>query len=129
MLKEKYDELLKLGEQLQVQDGYVDETEGKLRIGGTAKYQYDKDLLWDKIKSYEGWQAEVEADIKVADHDIYGVYTVASGDTLWKISKMHFGAGNRYPEIFEANRDVLSNPDVIKVGQKLKLPSKGESTS
>ncbi len=124
MLKEKYDELLKLGESLNVQDGYVEERDGKLRVGGTTPYQLDKDLMWDKIKSYDNWETELEADIKVANTDIYGVYTVASGDTLWKISQNHFGKGNRYNEIFEANRDVLKNPDVIRVGQQLKLPLK-----
>ncbi|MCB1042680.1 MAG: LysM peptidoglycan-binding domain-containing protein [Acidobacteria bacterium] len=124
MLREKYDELLKLGESLKIADGYVDEADGKLKVGGVAAYQLEKDLLWDKIKTYSGWEHEIEADIKVANEDIYGVYTVAPGDTLWKISSQHFGKGNRYMEIFEANKDVLKNPDVIKVGQQLKLPQK-----
>lgn len=49
-------------------------------------------------------------------------YTVVSGDTLWKIASDHYGKGNEYMKIFEANRDILENPDRIKVGQVLKIP-------
>ncbi len=49
-------------------------------------------------------------------------YTVVSGDTLWKIASDHYGKGNEYMKIFEANRDILDNPDKIKVGQVLKIP-------
>jgi nucleoid-associated protein YgaU len=49
-------------------------------------------------------------------------YEVQSGDTLWKIAKQHYGDGNLYTEIFKANQDVLTDPDKIKVGQKLRIP-------
>jgi len=49
-------------------------------------------------------------------------YEVKKGDTLWKIAKEHYGDGNLYPEIFKANQDVLSDPDKIQVGQKLRIP-------
>ena len=67
MLKDKYQSLLDLGVELNVQNGDWKEEGGKLRITGTAAYQYDKDRLWDKIKSYENWENEVEADIAVAN--------------------------------------------------------------
>ncbi len=124
MLKEKYQELLSLGEQLQVKHGDVKEEGGKLYLTGAAPYLYDKELLWDKIKSYPNWQNEIVADIKVENTDIFGIYTVKSGDTLSKLAKLHFGDANRYMDIFNLNKDVLKNPDVIKVGQKLKLPNK-----
>jgi len=41
---------------------------------------------------------------------------------LWKIAKEHYGDGNLYTEIFKANQDVLTDPDKIKVGQKLRIP-------
>jgi nucleoid-associated protein YgaU len=50
-------------------------------------------------------------------------YTVASGDSLSKISKQFYGDANQYMKIFEANRDVLSDPDKIAVGQVLKVPT------
>lgn len=49
--------------------------------------------------------------------------TVAKGDTLSAIAKKHLGSANAWRQIFEINRDVLDNPDVIKPGQVLKLPS------
>jgi len=124
MLQEKYRAVLQLGESLEVKDGYVREEGGKLKIGGTVPYQYDSDRLWDEIKKQPDWENEVEVKIEVANRDLYGQYTVVSGDTLWKISEKLFGKGNRYMEIFEKNKDQLKNPDVIKVGQILKLPSR-----
>lgn len=123
MLKEKYAKVLALGEEFGVTDGTVEETGGKLRIGGAARHQFDKDRLWDAIKEHDGWEREIEADITVRETDVYGIYTVVSGDTLSKIAKWHLGNAMRYPEIFEANRDQLDNPDRIRVGQKLKLPN------
>ena len=49
-------------------------------------------------------------------------YTVQSGDTLWKIAEDNLGDGNRYGEIFDANRDILDSPDHILPGQELRLP-------
>ena len=49
-------------------------------------------------------------------------YTVVAGDSLSKIAKKFYGDGNKYKQIFEANKDQLADPDKIKVGQKLKIP-------
>lgn len=124
MLKDKYEDLLKLGEKLNVRDGYVEEKDGKLHIGGKAEYGLDRDELWDKIKEYDNWENEVQAEIAVENEEIYGYYTVQPGDTLSKIAKRHIGSANKYMAIFEINQDILDNPNLIKVGQKLKLPPK-----
>ena len=50
------------------------------------------------------------------------VYEVVSGDTLGAIAQKHYGKASEYMKIFEANRDILDNPDLIKVGHKLKIP-------
>ena len=50
-------------------------------------------------------------------------YTVESGDTLWKIAEQMYGSGNKYMEIFNANKDLLENPDRIFPGQTLKIPT------
>jgi nucleoid-associated protein YgaU len=47
---------------------------------------------------------------------------VKSGDTLSKIAKEHLGNANAYMDIFNANKDQLSDPDKIKPGQVLKIP-------
>jgi hypothetical protein len=49
-------------------------------------------------------------------------YTVKSGDTLGAIAKEHLGSASRYPEIFEANRPMLKDPDKIYPGQVLRIP-------
>lgn len=49
-------------------------------------------------------------------------HEVKKGETLWKIDQQHYGDGNLYPKILEANRDVLTNPDLIRVGQRLRIP-------
>ena len=53
-IKLKYQAVLDLGEELNVQDGSVEETELQLKIGGTTNTQYEKNLLWDKIKEIGG---------------------------------------------------------------------------
>jgi nucleoid-associated protein YgaU len=108
---------------MEVKDGYVHEEDGKLKIGGTVPYAYDRDRIWDEIKKQSGWETEVDAQIEVGNAAIYGIYEVVSGDTLWKIAEKLFGKGNLYMKIFEANKDQLKNPDVIKVGQKLRMPN------
>ena len=124
-LKDKYADLLKLGEELQIKDGDVYEKEGKLVVKGTAEYQYEKDQLWDVIKKQDGWESDLIADIKVDKTDVYGYHVVKSGDSLSKIAKSAYDNAGDYMRIFEANKDILDNPDLIHPGQKLKLPNKG----
>jgi nucleoid-associated protein YgaU len=50
------------------------------------------------------------------------IYEVKPGDTLSGIAQKFYGKASLYPKIFEANKDILSNPDLIKVGQRLKIP-------
>jgi nucleoid-associated protein YgaU len=54
-------------------------------------------------------------------------YTVNKGDTLSKIAKEFYGSTNRWHEIFDANRDQISNPDLIQPGQVLKIPTGAKS--
>ncbi|WP_435791707.1 LysM peptidoglycan-binding domain-containing protein [Elongatibacter sediminis] len=64
-------------------------------------------------------EAAPAADAASAD---VTTYTVQSGDTLWRIAETHYGDGNQYGKIFEANRDVLDDPDRILPGQVLTIP-------
>jgi nucleoid-associated protein YgaU len=49
-------------------------------------------------------------------------YTVQKGDSLSKIAKRQYGDGSKWKALFEANRDIIKNPDLIYPGQVLKLP-------
>ena len=50
------------------------------------------------------------------------IHEVVAGESLSKIAQKYYGNGNKYMKIFEENRDILSNPDLIKPGQKLRIP-------
>jgi len=51
------------------------------------------------------------------------IYTVQTGDTLWRVAERVYGSGSRYKAIFEANRETLETPDQIFPGQKLVIPA------
>ena len=51
------------------------------------------------------------------------LYTVQKGDSLSKIAKNFYGDANKWNKIFDANKDILKNPDLIQPGQKLKIPT------
>ncbi len=51
-----------------------------------------------------------------------GYYVVKSGDSLWSIAKKYYGDGTKYKKILDANKDIIKNPSVIKIGQKLVIP-------
>ncbi len=124
-LMEKYKKALELAGQYVGSDLSVEEVGGKLVIKGTASYEMGKNIVWDAIKAAGGdWEKEVSAQIKVSDASVYGRYTVQKGDTLGKIAQLTLGKGGRYQEIFEANKDILKNPDLIHPGQELTIPKK-----
>ena len=50
------------------------------------------------------------------------IYEVVKGDTLSAIAKRYYGKASGYAKIFEANRDILKDPDHLHPGQKLKIP-------
>lgn len=122
--KEKYQDVLSLGEQLNIAEGTVAEENGQLRVSGLAQTQYEKDLLWNKIKEIGGEQPEdIMADIKVADTSVYHRHVVSSGETLGKIARQYYGDAMKYTKIFEANTDILKNPDLIYPDQELIIPN------
>lgn len=49
-------------------------------------------------------------------------YEIASGDTLSAIARKFYGNGSDYPRIFEANKEVIKDPNKIYVGQKIRIP-------
>jgi len=123
-IKNKYQEVLDLGATLNIQNGDVQEENGALKVWGTAKTPYEKNLLWDKIKEIGGENAsDIIADIKIADESVYHRHTVERGETLGKIAKQYYGNAMKYKEIFAANTDILKNPDIIHPDQELIIPN------
>jgi nucleoid-associated protein YgaU len=122
--KGKYQAVLDLGESLNIQGGNVSEENGVLKVKGTAKTQYEKNLIWDKIKEIGGENpSDIKANITVADESIYARHTVKSGETLGKIAKQYYGNASKYNAIFKANSDILKNPDLIHPDQELIIPN------
>ena len=52
-------------------------------------------------------------------------YEIQKGDTLWAIAGKFLGNGSRYPEIVEANLEVIKDADKIYPGQKIRIPLDG----
>jgi len=50
--------------------------------------------------------------------------TVSRGDSLWRISRLSYGAGTRYAVIYKANREQIRNPNLIHPGQIFVLPAR-----
>lgn len=96
---------------------------GKVVMKGKAKSAEALEksvLIAGNVEGVESVDASgVEAptsDAKVAYYQIQG------GDTLWGIAQEYLGNGSRYTEIFEANKEVIKNPDLIYPGQKIRIP-------
>ena len=111
-------------------DGSAQERDGKLHFVGSVKSDAEANEIWNAIKTIPSWREDVVADIKVTGGGTSAApaaaaaktYTVKAGDTLSRIAKEHYGDANKYTKIFEANKDQLKDPDVIKPGQVLKIP-------
>lgn len=123
-LMEKYRDVVELAGQLSIEALETREEGDKLIIVGTTPYQLEKDLVWDGIKKHAGWESDLVCDLKVKDTEVYGYYTVKAGDTLSKIAKECLDSAGRYMDIFKANGDILTDPNLIKPGQSLKIPNR-----
>ena len=122
-LRDKYNHAIQTAKGFHM-EGAAEERDGKLYFKGTVPTQEEANKIWDAIKTVPDWKNDVVADIKAtgAAPATESTYTVKAGDTLSKIAKDKLGDANAYHEIFNANRDQLSDPDKIKPGQVLKLP-------
>lgn len=120
-LKDKYKELTDLASNLGVADLQVREQDNVLYVDGTAKSADDKEKLWAAYGKIDPdfRSADVVMNIEVAE-GVSTEYTVVGGDSLSKIGKAH---GVSWQAIYEANKDIIKNPDVIQPGWKLKIPT------
>ncbi len=123
-VKAKYQPVLNLGEKLGAKDAVVTEEGSILKYKATVGTQYEKNLLWDKIKELGGQSPiDLKANIIVADESVYHRHTVKSGESLSKIAKIYYNDPMKYKQIFEANTNILKNPDVIHPDQVLVIPN------
>lgn len=131
-LRDKYNHAIQTAKSFKM-EGAAEERDGKLYFRGTVQTQEQANKIWDAIKTVPSWPTEVVADIKAAgpasaptqqptQKQTHTTYTVKAGDTLSKIAREHLGDANAYMDVFNANRDQLSDPNLIKPGQVLKIP-------
>ena len=131
-LTEKYQSLIDIANQSGVSNLQVSEEGGALHVSGTAPSEEAKQKVWDE---YSRLDPEMRSGDLVLNLEVGGggggtwgeggegdTYTVKGGDSLSKIGQHH---GVAWREIYEANKDVIGdNPDLIKPGQKLRIPKK-----
>lgn len=84
-------------------------------MSGKQLQQETDEIL--SLKRKKAAQAKAEAEKKEPR-----TYTVQPGDNLSKISQEVYGDANRWREIFEANKDQIEKPSLIRPGQKLRIP-------
>lgn len=121
-LRDKYAYAIQTAKGLRMQ-GAADERDGKLYFHGSVNSQDELNQIWNAIKTIPGWQQDIVADIKsTGAAPSQQTYTVKPGDTLSKIAEQLLGDRTAYKEIFQANQDQLSDPNMIKPGQVLKIP-------
>jgi len=135
-LQEKYQSVLDTINQSGGVDVNVNEDNGVLNITATVPSPDEKVKVWNKIKEVGGDNpTDLMADIRMMNSEVASgpvggsgegvgqrTYTVRSGDSLSKIAKEMYGDGNKYMDIFNANKDKLSDPDAIQPGQELIIP-------
>ena len=114
-------------------DGFrVEFNNGTATVHGTVRSEDDRQKVLSTVRGAGGGGAVTDS-LKVGAAGATGnltmpgstggrSYTVKSGDTLSKIAKAHYGDAGKYPKIFDANRNILSDPDKIQPGQVLAIP-------
>lgn len=94
-------------------------------VSGEVTSQQDREKVILSLGNVEGVSAvddrlTVNAEEPEAEAQFY---EVKKGDTLSKIAKSYYGNAMKYPVIFEANKPMLKNPDLIYPGQVLRIPA------
>ena len=106
----------------------VEFNDGTVTLRGTVDSQATREkavLLAGNVRSVENVDDQLtvnapEATVEAAPAPAF--YTVQSGDSLWKIASKHYGDGNKWNALFEANREVIKDPDLIYPGQQIRVP-------
>ncbi len=108
---------------LEVEDFQVQFDDGVATITGKVPSQAEKEKVILALGNTQG-VARVDDRLQVVEPAPEATfYTVKSGDTLSKIAKDHYGDAMKYPVIFEANKPMLKDPDLIYPGQVLRIPA------
>ena len=106
-----------------VSDLNVDYSDGKVSLSGSAE---SAEAMEKAVLIAGNTQGVSDVDVGSLDapqpEANIEYYTIQSGDTLSKIAKQYLGDAMAYTKIFEANREVIKDPDLIYPGQKIRIP-------
>ena len=107
---------------LKVEDLQIKFDDNIASVSGTAPSQETREKVILAVGNTEG-VAKVDDQLVVeAPEPEASYYTVKRGDSLSKIAKAEYGDPMKYPIIFEANKPMLKDPDLIYPGQVLRIP-------
>ena len=124
--KEAEDELKKEVKRFDLDTDGIDikvDDDGNVTVKGDAVSQEMKEKIILAVGNVEGvGGVNDEITPRMAGRESR-FHTVEKGDTLSAISKTYYGTWKLYPEIFEANKPMLSDPDKIYPGQVLRIPA------
>lgn len=135
-LKHKYQTAIDHGKARGVRWEHAHLQGEKLFLGGAAPNDTIKNEVWTKVKAIDGDFSDLALDLKIdstlpapapaaAPAAKQQTYTVAKGDTLSAIAKRFYGDPKKYMTIFNANKNLLKDPDKISPGQELVIPEGG----
>ncbi|MDX1418781.1 MAG: peptidoglycan-binding protein LysM [Rubricoccaceae bacterium] len=105
--------------------------DGKVTLQGEASSQAAKEKAVLIAGNVRGVESVHDDGLRVAGQQAGAAvqagpqpryYTIQSGDTLSGIAKEHYGDANRWNDLFEANREVIKDPDKIYPGQRIRVP-------
>ena len=99
-----------------------DGASGKVTLNGSAPSQEAAEKAVLAAGNVTG-VSDVDNNLQFPAEAAAQYHDVVSGDTLAAIAKQYYGDANQYMKIFEANKPMLSHPDKIYVGQKLRIPA------
>ncbi len=116
----------------QVENLTVSYDDGKVSLGGLVETFAAKQkavLLAGNVKGVEkvdDTHLSVKPKPQPEPEPEFTFYEIKPGDSLSKIAKRFYGDALKWPTLFEANKEVIQNPDLIYPGQKIRVPAKPE---
>ena len=102
--------------------------DGVVTLCGDCKNQAVRDQAILIAGNIQGVEKVIADDLKAPEavpeepEEKAEIYEIVSGDTLGGIAKRYYGKASAYMKIFEANRDIIEDPNKIYPGQKIRIP-------
>lgn len=105
-----------------VSDLEVNVNEGVVSLQGKAESSEALEKAVLLAGNVKGVEKVMAVTVKTPDEPKVEYYEIKSGDSLSGIAKKYYGDAMQYPRLFEANREVIKDPDLIYPGQKIRIP-------